>query len=112
MNEITIKSPEWVDTGSSREWKAKYTVAADENVRLISVEARSSVEVVVAKVRTTSIIGDMVQFYVAVPNFGVSIPGIGDLSEAHWITEHLIGAGMPAPDAVTAAQVLRDLGAF
>jgi hypothetical protein len=81
-------------------------------VRLISVEARSSVEVVVSHLVEHSIIGNINKFFISSPNFGVAIPYIGTLKETHWITEHLIAAGMPAPDAVTAAQVLRDLGDF
>jgi hypothetical protein len=58
------------------------------------------------------IFGVYTKYYVSSPNYGVAIPWISSLEDANWITERLIGAGMPTPDAVTVARVLRDLGNF
>lgn len=111
MKEITILAPA-SEAEDLREWTARYTVTADANVRSIYVEARSSIEIIVAKLRSSSFIGELVQYHISVPNFGVAIPGIGELGETHWISEHLTGTGMPKPDALTVAQVLRDLGNY
>ena len=108
MKNITIKAPEWVET-TPQEWNAKYNVAGDVNVRLIAVESRSSIDVVVAKAAAG---GFDDQYYISSPNFGVAIPSIPTLEETFWITEKLVAAGMPGPDAVTTAQVLRDMGDF
>lgn len=108
MRTIEIKSPDWIE-GTPRKWDARYgIVAGTPNVWVISIESRSSIEVVIAQ--AGSLGGD--QYYISSPNFGVAIPGIPSLRETHWITEKLIHGGMPGVDAATVAQVLRDLTDF
>lgn len=96
----------------SQAWQASYKVTSADNVCLVTIDSRSAIEVVVAKLPTRSFLGNMTKYYVAIPNYGIAIPYITSMSESNWIAEHLIGLGMPAPDAVTIAQVLRDLGDF
>lgn len=112
MNNLQIIAPEWAKTGSIRVWHALFKVKSADNVRMITIESRSSIELVVSKLLDCTMFGDITKYYISSPNFGVAIPCIGSLSETHWITEHLIGAGMPTPDAVTTAQVLREIGDF
>lgn len=107
MKDVKIKAPEWIE-GATREWNAKYSAAGNTNVQVMAIESRSSIDVVVAKAGT----GLSEYYYISSPNFGVAIPGIPTLEETHWITEKLIHAGMPEPDAATVAQVLRDMGDF
>lgn len=113
MNEITVKAPSDFDCGSMKEWPAEYTVYPTEgrDTLYIAIEARSSIEVVVAKVGMPYHVVDT-YYFISVPNFGVGIPGIDTLQMTYWITEKLMNAGMPAPDAVTVAQVLRRLEDF
>ena len=108
MRVIEIKSPDWIE-GTPRKWTARYgIIAGTPSVRAISIESRSSIDVIVAKVGGFS--GE--QYYISSPNFGVAIPGIPSLRETHWITEKLIHGGMPGVDAATVAQVLQDLADF
>ena len=109
---ITIKAPSWANVSFAQEWPATYEVAGTQNVRHITIEARSAIEVVVARVDNPHPLFGGPQYYVSSPNFGVAIPYTPDLTETRWITEKLIGAEMNAPDAVTVAQVLRDMGDF
>lgn len=113
---ITIKCPDWAydkdNPFSRREWPATYEAAGAGNVRYITIEARSAIEVVVARVDNPHPLFGGPQYYISSPNFGVAIPYTPDLNETHWITEKLIGAEMNAPDAVTVAQVLRCLEDF
>lgn len=112
MKTISIKEPKELNCNMF-EWDASYRcVAESDEVRLLSIESRSAIEVVVAKVDKQSILGMITEYYVSSPNFGVAIPGISSLMETHWITEKLLHAGLSAPDAVTIAQVLRDMGDF
>lgn len=98
--DIIIKAPAAFDC-DQKEWPAKYRIIGFDPAMLIQIESRSSIDVVVALVQD--------DFYISSPNFGVAIPSINNLNDAFWITEKLIHAGMPTPDAVTVAQVLRDL---
>ena len=113
MKEMQIIAPKLASAGDIQSWHATYQVTAADNVRLLAIESRSSIDVVVAKiVNHSTIFGTHVRYYVSSPNFGIAIPCIGSLAETNWITEHLVGAGMSKPDAVTVAQVLRELGDF
>ncbi len=117
---ITIKCPDWVKSEPcpraakqyGKEWPAQYTVAGTQNVRHITIEARSLIEVVVALHCVDHPLFGGSMYYISSPNFNVAIPYISTLDETHWITEKLIEAEMNGPDAVTVAQVLRDMGDF
>lgn len=98
--------------GRMREWEARYTVKGQENVRALAIEARSVIDVVVAKTTEEGYLGQQTSYYIASPNFGVAIPCISTLQDTFWIDEQLRGNGMPAPDAITVAQVLKDMGDF
>ena len=100
--EIIVKAPRHIDC-DMQTWPAEYTIQGACAARLIRIESRSAIDVVVAKIS---------DYYVSCPDFGVAIPGIGSLQENFWIMEQLMRSGLPAPDAVTVAQVLRDLDDF
>ncbi len=108
MRTIMIKAPTWTECDIS-EWEAGYSVTGSDDVKLVQIKARSAIEVVVAKVSLDTVLGQGTFYYISSPNFGVAIPAISSLLETHWITEKLIHANMPRPDAVTVAQVLLDL---
>lgn len=95
-----------------KQWTARYAVEGAGDVRLVRIESRSDIVVVVSKIAENGFLDVQENYYISSPNFGVAIPGIGSLQETFWITEKLSHARMPAPDAVTVAQVLRDLGDF
>lgn len=109
---IKIRAPKDIPCDQTH-WNAKYQVIHDAgdyfsvNPRLIRIESRSSIDVIVAQISEKTILGLQENYYISSPNFGVAIPGISSLEETHWITEKLMNAGMPNPDAVTVAQVLR-----
>lgn len=117
---IQIKCPDWVKVEPcpwaakqyGREWPATYEVAGVQNVRYITIEARSLIEVVVALHNVQNKLFGGAKYYISSPNFNVAIPYTPELDETHWITEKLLEAEMNAPDAVTVAQVLRDMGNF
>lgn len=109
MKNMMIITPE---LSNSQAWQASYKVTSTDNVCLVTIDSRSAIEVVVSKLPIRCYQGNITKYYVSVPNYGIAIPYISSLSESNWITEHLIGLGMPSPDAVTIAQVLRDLGDF
>ena len=111
MKTITIKAPADLDC-DIREWPAHYTTEGKMDARLIRIESRSAIEVVVAKITEENLLGSFVSYYVSSPNFEVAIPSIPSLLENNWIMERLIYANMPTPDAVTVAQVLQDMGDF
>lgn len=98
--EITVKTPRNIDC-DMKEWPAKYTILSENGVTLLRIKSRSSIDVVVAEVQG--------EYYISVPNFGVAIPSISSLSETLWITEKLMRYDLPAPDAVTVAQVLKNI---
>lgn len=95
-----------------KSWPAGYTAVGNGDVRLVNIESRSAIEVIVAKITRKSLRGMHEEYYISSPNFGVAIPSVPTLLETYWITEKLIHMEMPAPDAVTVAQVLRDMGDF
>lgn len=109
MKEITIKAPRHIDC-DSKEWPAKYTVYPGADTRVLLIDSRSTIEILVAKVFMPRSSG--INYLISSPNFYVAIPEIGTLMDTFWITEKLRALGMPAPDAVTAAQVLADMGNF
>lgn len=108
---IIVNVPDDIDC-NMKQWDARYEVQGSENARVIRIEARSAIDVVVAKVAEKGFLGPQVNYYISSSNFGVAIPGIGSLQETFWIMEQLMANGMSTPDAVTVAQVLRDLGDF
>ena len=108
MRTIIIKAPAWTDCDTG-EWEAHYHVTGGGNAKLINIKSRSAIEVVVAKIPQETAVGYVTFYYISSPNFGVAIPSIPSLLETHWITEKLIHANMPHPDAVTVAQVILDM---
>lgn len=111
MESIIIKAPQDIDVGSKRSWEARYKSIQGEEAMYVSIEARSAIEVVVAKLPNVFGYGGF-SYYISSPNFNVAIPGIGTLDETWWIMEKLIINDMPAADAVTVARVLADIGDF
>lgn len=109
--EIIVKAPKDLDC-DMKQWPARYDYWGVEDARLIRIESRSAIDVVVAKIAENGLLGVQTNYYISSPNFGVAIPGIPSLQEEYWITEQLLNHEMPAPDAVTVAAVLRDLGDF
>lgn len=113
---IAIIAPDWLcdetNAFSRREWPASYEAAGIQDVRCITIESRSLIEVVVARHDFHHPLWGGPRYYISSPNYGVAIPHIPTLDETHWITEKLAASGMNAPDAVTVAQVLRDMGDF
>lgn len=109
--EIIAKEPKDIDCDMAK-WPARYTVQSAGTAMLIHIEARSAIDVIVAKISETSILGLQENYYISSPNFGVAIPCVPNLQEDYWITEQLIRHEMPAPDAVTVAAVLRDTGNY
>ena len=110
--EIIVRAPQDIPCDQKR-WDAKYRVIDDAqnpfivNPQLIRIESRSSIDVVVSRIAENTFLGIQNNYYISCPNFGIAIPPISDLKETFWITEKLIRAGMPNPDAVTVAQILR-----
>ena len=111
MLEIIIKAPKDIDC-DMKQWTAKYTVLGAGEARLVRIMSRSSIDVIVAKIAENGFLGPQESYYVSSPNFGVAIPGVPSLQETFWIMEQLLNHDMPAPDAVTVAQVLRELEDF
>lgn len=111
MATITIKAPADLDC-DMKAWKAEYGVFGTLDAKLISIESRSAIDVVVAKITREMFFSTETSYYISSPNFQVAIPPIPSLLENSWITEKLIEATMPVPDAVTVAQVLQDVGDF
>ena len=54
-------------------------------------------------------VGKTVTYYISVPNYGIALPEIESLNESAWIVDKLLVRNMPRADAVTIAQVLRDV---
>lgn len=109
--EITIKAPKDIDC-DRKQWTARYDYWGAGDARLVRIESRSAIDVVVAKIAENGLLGVQTNYYISSPNFGVAIPSIPSLLETYWIMEQLLAGEMPAPDAVTVAEVLRDLGDF
>lgn len=111
MERIVIKAPQGVDVGSHKSWEACYKVTKGNGAIHVGIEARSAVEVIVAKLPDVYGYGGF-NYYISSPNFNVAIPNIGTLHETWWIMEKLINNDMPAADAVTVATVLAVIGDF
>lgn len=111
LRNITIKTPKGMDC-DKREWSAKYGARAYPGAVVVQIESRSAISVIVTKIAENGLIGPLTNYYISSPNFGIAIPAISSLQKDSWITEQLLNNGMPAPDAVTIAQVLRDMGDF
>lgn len=109
--EIMIKAPKDIKC-NAEQWTARYTVQGTGEARLVRVESRSCIDLIVAKVTEKGLLGPRDSYYISSPNFGVAIPGIPTLQETYWITEQLLEHKMPPPDAVTVAQVLREMEDF
>lgn len=110
--EILIRAPKNLEC-DKKEWEAKYKVIGAGNARKVWIEARSAIEVIIAKLEEDcGLLGLMTHYYISSPNFNVAIPCIGSLRETYWIMEKLLNLGMPAPDAVTVAAVLDHMGDF
>ena len=109
--EILVKAPKDLDC-DIKQWAARYAVLGVGDARLVRIESRSSIDVVVAKISENGFLGPQESYYISSPNFGVAIPGVPSLQETYWITEQLLNHKMPAPDSVTVAEVLRDMGDF
>lgn len=109
--EIIVKAPRDIDCDMTQ-WPARFFVSGAENAQLVQIQSRSAIDVVVAKIAENGPLGVQANYYISSPTFGVAIPSIPSLLEEYWITEQLLGHGMPAPDAVTVAAVLRYLGDF
>ena len=113
MRKTQIIAPAWANTESIRSWQATYTVLSVDNVRIITIDSRSAIDVVVARICShNTILGSYTRYYLSSPNYGIAIPWLNSLADTYWITERLIAAGMPTPDAITVAQVLQELGDF
>ena len=110
MENIIIKAPTDIDCGM-REWEARYqkVMYGLGGVTLISIESKTAIEIVVAEVDRNLATGNETFYYISSPNLGVAIPPIASLLESYWIMERLLDAGVSATDAVTIAQVLRDM---
>lgn len=109
--EITIKAPKGVEC-SAQSWSARYVVLGAGEARLVRIESRSLLHVAVAKIAENNFLGPETGYYISVPNFGIAIPEVPSLLETHWIMEQLMNNKLPAPDAVTVAQVLQELEDF
>ena len=113
MKNLQIIAPEWANAGNTREWQATYRVVAADNTHMVIIESRSAIDIVIAKIMDhNSILDSYMRYFVSSPNYGIAIPWIDSLRQTNWITERLIAAGMPTPDAITVAQVLREVGDF
>lgn len=109
--EIIVKAPKDIDC-DMKQWPAQYAVLGAGEARLVRIKSRSAIDVVVTKIAENGFLGVQESYYISSPNFGVAIPGIPSLQETFWITEQLLRYEMPAPDAVTVAAVLREMGDF
>lgn len=109
--EIIVKAPRDFDC-DMKQWPARYAVLGAGGARLVRIDSRSAIDVVVAKIAENGFLGPQESYYISSPNYGVAIPGVPSLLEDYWIAEQLLNHEMPVPDAVTVAAVLRDLGDF
>lgn len=109
--EIIVKAPRDIDC-DMKQWPARYVVLGAGSACLVRIESRSAIDVAVAKIAENGPLGVQANYYISSPTFGVAIPSIPSLLEEYWIAEQLMSNGMPAPDAMTVAAVLRYLGDF
>lgn len=110
MKTISIQSS-WTGDTNQSDWDARYQVTQGTNAIYVKISARSEIELVVAKLPDPDGYTGK-SYFISSPNFGVAIPGIPSLFETFWITEQLVAKDMPEADAMSAAQVLRDIEAF
>ena len=89
---------------STETWSAEYTVQGNRDAQIVSIT------VVIAKImENLPLVGTTVTYYISVPNYGIALPEIESLNESAWIVDKLLVRNMPRADAVTIAQVLRDV---
>ena len=92
---------------STETWNAEYTVQGNRDAQIVRIKSRSSITVVIAKImENLPLVGTTVTYYISVPNYGIALPEIENLNESAWIVDRLL---VPRVDAVTIAQVLRDV---
>ena len=95
---------------STESWNAEYTVQGNRDAQIVRIKSRSSITVVIAKImENLPLVGKTVTYYISVPNYGIALPEIESLNESAWIDDKLLVRNMPRADAVTIAQVLRDV---
>ena len=95
---------------STETWSAEYTVLGNRDAQIVRIKSRSSITVVIAKImENLPLVGTTVTYYISVPNYGIALPEIESLNESAWIVDRLLVRNMPRVDAVTIAQVLRDV---
>lgn len=94
---------------STETWSAEYTVQGNRDAQIVRIKSRS-ITVVIAKImENLPLVGTTVTYYISVPNYGIALPEIESLNESAWIVDRLLVRNMPRVDAVTIAQVLRDV---
>lgn len=92
---------------STESWNAEYTVQGNRDAQIVRIKSRSSI---IAKImENLPLVGKTVTYYISVPNYGIALPEIESLNESAWIVDKLLVRNMPRADAVTIAQVLRDV---
>ena len=95
---------------STETWNAEYTVQGNRDAQIVRIKSRSSITVVIAKImENLPLVGKTITYYISVPNYGIALPEIENLNESAWIVDRLLVRNMPRVDAVTIAQVLRDV---
>lgn len=86
--EIIVKAPHDIDC-YKMQWSARYAALGAGEARLIRIESRSAIDVVVSKLVENGVLGPQESYYISSPNFGVAIPGVPSLLEDYWIAEQL-----------------------
>ena len=82
----------------------------NRDAQIVRIKSRSSITVVIAKImENLPLVGKTITYYISVPNYGIALPEIENLNESAWIVDRLLVRNMPRVDAVTIAQVLRDV---
>lgn len=110
-NNLTIIAPEDIDCGGTQ-WTAEYIVNSSGNSRFIHINSRSGCDVLVTKFKHSTPWMTWLYYHISIPDWFIAIPGTPRLNETFWIMEKLMRANIPAADAATIAQVLRDMGDF
>lgn len=68
MQHLQISAPKWVSTDDIQSWNATYQITAADNVRILAIESRSAIDVVIAKMIDYSpIFGVYTKYYVSSP---------------------------------------------
>ena len=95
---------------STETWPAEYAVQGNTDAKIVRIKSRSNITVIIARiVETLPLFGTTGMYYISMPNYGIAIPEINDLSETAWIGDKLAEGGMPYIDAITVAQVLKNI---